>query len=74
MVQPESRAAYARLVRQGWTDAIRKLHGEERVYTFWHYMRNRWRRNAGLRGDCAMQEWTDPRGEGRVIMLPYGSC
>ena len=51
LVQPESRAAYARLVKQGWTDAIRHLHGEERVYTFWHYMRNRWARNAGLRLD-----------------------
>jgi exodeoxyribonuclease-3 len=51
LVRPESRAAYARLVKQGWTDAIRKLHGEERVYTFWHYMRNRWRRDAGLRLD-----------------------
>jgi exodeoxyribonuclease-3 len=51
LVQPQSRAAYARLVKQGWTDAIRELHGEERVYTFWHYMRNRWQRNAGLRLD-----------------------
>jgi exodeoxyribonuclease III len=51
LMQPESRAAYARLVRQGWTDAIREIHGEERVYTFWHYLRNRWRRNAGLRLD-----------------------
>ncbi len=51
LVQPESRAAYARLVKQGWTDAIRELHGNERVYTFWHYLRNRWQRNAGLRLD-----------------------
>jgi exodeoxyribonuclease-3 len=51
VAQPESRAAYARLVKQGWTDAIRHLHGEERVYTFWHYMRTRWARNAGLRLD-----------------------
>ena len=52
LVQPASRAAYARLVKQGWTDAIRHLHGEEeRIYTFWHYMRNRWQRNAGLRLD-----------------------
>ena len=51
LVQPESRAAYARLVKQGWTDAVRTLHGEERVYTFWHYMRNRWQRDAGLRLD-----------------------
>jgi exodeoxyribonuclease-3 len=51
LVQPESRAAYARLVRQGWTDALRELHRGERVYTFWHYMRNRWQRDAGLRLD-----------------------
>ena len=50
-MQPASRAAYARLVKQGWTDAIRDLHGEERVYTFWLYMRDRWACNAGLRLD-----------------------
>ena len=32
LVQPASRAAYARLVAQGWTDAIRETHGDERVY------------------------------------------
>src|SRR4029453_11377850 len=51
LVQPESRAAYARLVGQGWTDAMRKLHPDERLYTFWHYLRQRWQRNAGLRLD-----------------------
>jgi exodeoxyribonuclease-3 len=51
LVQPESRAAYARLLRQGWTDALRSQYPGERVYTFWHYMRNRWQRNAGLRLD-----------------------
>ena len=51
LVQPQSRAAYARLVQQGWTDAIRHLHDDERVYTFWHYLRNRWPRDAGLRLD-----------------------
>lgn len=51
LVQPASRAAYACLVAQGWTDAIRETHGDERVYTFWHYMRNRWQRNPGLRLD-----------------------
>jgi exodeoxyribonuclease-3 len=51
LVQPESRAAYSRLVKQGWTDSLRELHGEERIYTFWHYMRNRWERDAGLRLD-----------------------
>lgn len=51
LVQPESRALYARLLEQGWTDAIRKKHPDETIYTFWDYMRNRWPRNAGLRLD-----------------------
>ena len=51
LVQPESRAAYGRLVKQGWTDAIREAYAQERVYTFWDYKRNRWLRNAGLRLD-----------------------
>ena len=51
LVQPQSRAAYARLIKQGWTDSLREFHGEERVYTFWHYMRNRFARDAGLRLD-----------------------
>jgi exodeoxyribonuclease-3 len=51
LVQPESRAAYARLVGQGWTDALRVMHRGKRVYTFWHYWRNSWQRNAGLRID-----------------------
>ena len=51
LIAPESRAAYARLVRQGWTDALRQLHPDRRVYTFWHYMRHRFERDAGLRLD-----------------------
>jgi exodeoxyribonuclease III len=51
LLQPESRAAYKRLLKQGWTDSIRALHPDERIYTFWDYKRDRWRRNAGLRID-----------------------
>ena len=51
LMQPEPRAAYRRLLGQGWTDAIRHLHPDERVYTFWDYFRNAWGRNAGLRID-----------------------
>ncbi len=47
----ESRAAYQDLLEQGWTDAIRKLHPDERIYTFWDYLRNAYGRNAGLRLD-----------------------
>ena len=51
LLQPEPRAAYARLLAQGWTDALRQLHPDERIYTFWDYFRNAWGRDAGLRID-----------------------
>jgi exodeoxyribonuclease-3 len=51
LVQPESRAALRKILDQGWTDAIRMLHPDEPMYTFWDYMRNRWQRDAGLRLD-----------------------
>ena len=51
LVQPQSRAAFKRLLDQGWVDAIRKMHPRDTVYTFWDYRRNRWPRDAGLRLD-----------------------
>ena len=51
LLQPEPRAAYARLLEQGWTDALRHLHPDERIYTFWDYFRNAYGRDAGLRID-----------------------
>jgi exodeoxyribonuclease III len=51
LVQPESRDAFRRLLAQGWTDAIRTLHPNEAMYTFWDYKRDRWNRDAGLRLD-----------------------
>jgi exodeoxyribonuclease-3 len=48
---PEVRAAWFRLVEQGWLDALRKVHGDAVVYTFWDYFRNAFARNAGLRID-----------------------
>jgi len=48
---PEARAAYSRLLAQGWTDALRTLHPDEHIYTFWDYFRNAFGRNAGLRID-----------------------
>ena len=51
LVQPQSRAAFRRLIDQGWTDAIRALHPTETIYTFWDYKRDRWARDAGLRLD-----------------------
>ncbi|MDK1385240.1 exodeoxyribonuclease III [Sinorhizobium sp. 8-89] len=51
LVQPESRAAFRRLLDQGWLDALRKVYPEEQLFTFWDYRRNRWQRDAGLRLD-----------------------
>jgi len=51
LLQPESRERYAKLLGQGWIDALRHKHPEERVYTFWDYFRQHWDRNSGLRID-----------------------
>lgn len=48
---PESREAYRQLVAQGWTDALRELCPEERIYTFWDYFRNAYERDSGIRID-----------------------
>ncbi|MCP9751323.1 exodeoxyribonuclease III [Ferruginibacter sp. HRS2-29] len=51
LFRPETRAAFKKLLDQGWTDAIRKLYPNEVIYTFWDYFRNAYGRNAGLRID-----------------------
>src|SRR5690349_6677607 len=51
LIQPESRQAFARLLAQGWTDALRKLHPEGPLWTFWDYKRDRWRADKGMRLD-----------------------
>lgn len=51
LFRPEVREAFRRLLEQGWTDAVRALHPDERIYTFWDYLRHAWSRNAGLRLD-----------------------
>ena len=51
LLQPESRASFRRLLEQGWVDAVQTRHPNEKMYTFWDYKRDRWRRDAGLRID-----------------------
>jgi exodeoxyribonuclease-3 len=51
LFRPEVRMAYADMVKQGWTDALREVHPGARIYTFWDYFRNAFARNAGLRID-----------------------
>lgn len=47
----EVREAFTRLIGQGWTDAIRTLHPDAQIYTFWDFFRNAYERDAGLRID-----------------------
>jgi exodeoxyribonuclease-3 len=54
LLQPGPRAAFKKLMRQGWTDAVRTLHPGEPKFTYWSYLRKRWPRNAGLRIDCLL--------------------
>jgi exodeoxyribonuclease-3 len=51
LVDPEARAAFARLLEQGWTDALRAVHPEGPLWTFWAYLRQRWPADKGLRLD-----------------------
>lgn len=52
LLQPESRAAYARMLDQDWTDALRERFPDDRPpWTFWQYFRQAWERDAGLRID-----------------------
>ena len=64
LFRPEVRDAFRRLVAQGWTDALRALYPDERIYTFWDYFRNAWERNAGLRIDHLL---LSPAIAGRLI-------
>jgi exodeoxyribonuclease III len=51
LFRPESRDAFTGLIERGWTDALRKAHPGERLYTFWDYFRNHFERDRGLRID-----------------------
>lgn len=51
LFRPETRAAFQALMAQGWTDALRMLYPDEKIYTFWDYFRNAYGRDAGLRID-----------------------
>lgn len=51
LIQPESRQAFARLLTQGWTDALRKLYPVGPLWTFWDCKRERWPSDKGMRLD-----------------------
>ena len=51
LIQPESREAFARILTQGWTDALRRLQPDGPLWTFWDYKRERWPADKGMRLD-----------------------
>jgi exodeoxyribonuclease-3 len=51
LFRPEVKEAFKTLLDQGWTDAIRTLYPDEKIYTFYDYFRNAYGRDAGLRID-----------------------
>jgi exodeoxyribonuclease-3 len=51
LLQPETRAAFQRLLDQGWADALRAVQPEGPLWTFWGYLRHRWPNDKGMRLD-----------------------
>lgn len=51
LFRPETRAAFERLMAQGWLDALRSMYPDQTIYTFWDYFRDAFGRDAGLRID-----------------------
>ncbi len=51
LMHPESRAAYRRILADGWTDALRSYHPTGGLWTYWDYQAGAWPRDAGFRID-----------------------
>ncbi len=64
LLQPEPRAAFQRLLDQGWTDALRALQPEGPLWTFWGYLRHRWPNDKGMRLDHLL---LSPEIAGRLV-------
>ena len=64
LFRPETRAAFRRIVNQGWTDAVRVHHPGPAVYSFWDYQAGAWQRNDGIRIDHLL---LSPRAADRLV-------
>ena len=64
LIQPASREAFARLLAQGWTDALRRLQPAGPLWTFWDYKRERWPADKGMRLDHLL---LSPRMSERLV-------
>ena len=54
LMQPASRDAYARLLGDGWTDAINTHNPRGGIWTYWDYQAGAWQRDHGFRIDHAL--------------------
>jgi len=64
LFQPESRGLYRKLLFLGLTDAIRALHPDHGIYTFWDYQAGAWQRDNGIRIDHLL---LSPQAADRLI-------
>lgn len=71
LVRPRTRAAWRALEHLGLVDALRALHANERIYTYWDYG-SAFERNAGLRIDHALlsPELAERLNATRVDVVP----
>lgn len=51
LMQPQSRDGYARLLHDGWTDALDTANPRGGVWTYWDYQAGAWQRDHGFRID-----------------------
>lgn len=66
LFQPESRAAFRRLVNLGLTDAFRATTDAEKTYTFWDYQAGAWQKNDGIRIDHLL---VSPEVQDRLVSV-----
>jgi len=64
LCQPQSRQALRTLLNLGLTDAVRAVHVEEPLYTFWDYQAGAWQKNWGIRIDHLL---LSPQAADRLI-------
>ena len=51
LFHPESRNRFWRILNLGFTDALRALHPQDYLFTFWDYQKGSWQKNNGIRID-----------------------
>jgi exodeoxyribonuclease-3 len=64
LFQPETRAAYRRILNLGLTDAFRACEGDTGHYTFWDYQAGSWQKDDGIRIDHVL---LSPQATDRLV-------